>query len=304
MKKDFMKKYKKFIFLLLIVGLLFFSFLLFYNKEEEILAQEEFVWECGEEIPIGEAIDGSIFMLYAILNSADKILEATGGQLAAVNQISQIPIPQECKAERCETGCDTSTGDICHWESPHCTTATITLSPGVPCPPFVPEDECIEVCPMGVCGPPLGYFYYEQVTCICPDNTEVDPSSMCQVCEDVVTCEVRDCSGNACPPDLLASTVSNIWQISNLYSGIPHNVEVIENAVGARDAIIDKLEQAREQLAECATPASGYVEEEEIQRLETLFSCEEAEFLRILPEEQEGCYPSNYFCCKPVEIQR
>ena len=247
------QNYKKIIFLLSLLGSLFFAFVFFYNQNREIRAQgeEELVWNCGDEIPIGEAIDETLAMLKIILDNADAMLNKAGQQVAAANQIYNLPLPDACQAGNCSSSCNLVTYD---------------------CPPSFPCD------PADPFGP---------------------------VCWSTCTrCDISPCAGSACPPDLLAELSSQVGLISALYPQILAHRNEIHNAMNRRPGIIAKLESARGPLEECATPASGYTEEEEVQVLRTLFSCEEAKFLKLLPEDRENCYLSptatNFFCCRPV----
>lgn len=251
--KFYFQNYKKYIFLISVLGLLLFAFTFLYNGERETLAQEEMIWECEEEIPIGEAIDESIAMINSILSNADSMLSKGGQQVAAANRIYNIDLPGACQASNCQTDCDSYTYRC----NPH------------PCDPDDPD------------GP------------TCWDRCR--------------TCDISACTGNACPTDLLNEASTQVNQIVGLYPQILANAAVINQEVGKRDDIIAKLEEARTALAECATPASGYTAEEESQLLQTLFSCTEAKYQRILTEEQENCYVGayspNFFCCRPVPAQ-
>lgn len=294
--KFYFQNYKKFIFLVLFLGLLLFTFAFLYNKEKETLAQEEFVLDCGEEIPIGEAIDESLVMIKNILDASGAMLAAGGGQIAAVNQIYESGLPDQCRAENCDTGCDRTSELICTPVS-ECNCITVSACGGVggSCPPGV--ENCTIWCVPDLQGGEICAPCWNETTC----DTDCPPD-----CEWVVNCNIRACTGNACPVDLFNETMSQLSQVVSLYPSIAANAAVINQEVGKRDDIIAKLNEARTALEQCATPASGFVPEETLQLLEGLISCEEANWLKILPAESEKCnpdredyHPKNFLCCVP-----
>ena len=272
------KNYKKFIFFgSIIMGVLLLSFAFVYNNtKEKALAQEEFVWECGNEIPIGEAMDETLDMIKKILDNTDALLAAGGQQARAVNQIQEIDLPGECRAANCQTGCNISSRE-------ECTTQRICDGS---CPPGAINcrqegETCVDFLGMPLCSPRY-----------CWDET---------TCQQVPQCNISPCTGNACPPDLVGQATGKAGEISALAGEISARAATIAAQIPRRAPILAKLEEARGELETCATPASGYEAEEESQLLQTLFSCEEAKFQRILSDEQESCYPTNFFCCRPVQ---
>lgn len=209
------QKYQKLIFVLSIIGLLSLAFVFFYNdnKKREVAAQEDFVLDCGEEIPIGEATDEALQMVNNIVINSEEILSRSGQQVRLANRIDEMDITVQCLPGNCTT--------------------------------------------------------------------------------------LQGCTGNACPTDLLTELADSANRIQSLYPRIQANKDAIHDEIDKRDDILDKLTAAREMLDECATPASGYVPEETLQLIEGLVSCENAKFYKILPEDKENCYPSNFFCCRP-----
>lgn len=282
------QNYKKIIFLLSILGLLFFAFTFPYNKEEGTLAQGEIIWDCGEEIPIGEAIDEAIALVNTVTSNADQMLIRGGQQVASAYTIYGLDLPNECKAENCTSGCTNSVVSTSFSTCPPCASSTVHENPGDPCPP---GEICVWHQPFGVSGP--------------LDHWDWQACSSCSILVD--TCTIDSCTGDACDPALMATAAANVSQISALYPLILANEAAINAAIATRPGIITKLDEAREALANCATPASDYdiEEEEEVQVTKVAVSCTEAKYLRILSEDSESCYEGtyspNFFCCRPVQ---
>ncbi|KKN97126.1 hypothetical protein LCGC14_0160840 [marine sediment metagenome] len=434
-----LRNYKKIIFPVMLLGLLFFTFSFFYNKEEAISAVEQWDWECqeeeigafgqylgGGEIPIGEAMDGTYAMATAIIWNYDQMLPAGGQVVAAANAVYELPLPDECQAENCNTDCwmnysenywgecdaVTVTEQFCDPNPDNClyqectaNCADVTISrtglnpPGCPpealpgscvcgswlctweekgdfceygntCNPANPtdptcfkisndpetwvwgDDECSDfgVCAISSCGPEMCIFFppapsdeccwTDVVTgetcwygpgigaCDCGPVGSCDPAidptcfnigtetqcwgdnecfdkSFGGACEEKYVrdfdCGISSCTGNACPIDAIvelgdqrAIIYIRSLQIANYAAAI--NTEV-QKAPGLRAM----LEKARIGLAACTTPASGYEPTEEVQLVETLVSCDEAKWLRMLSDDQEECYLTNFFCCEPIE---
>src|SRR4030042_358432 len=112
------KKYKKIIFLAAILGITSFAFVFFYNREGAISAQKQWEWICQDEemevimqyfeegeIPIGEAADGTLAMAKEIIRNYDLMLPAAGQIVVAANKIYDLPLPDACSADNCDTGC-------------------------------------------------------------------------------------------------------------------------------------------------------------------------------------------------------
>lgn len=294
--KAYFQNHQKTIFLLFCIILLSIVFVFSYNKEKEISADEQLIWDCGEEIPIGEAVDEAIALVNTVTSNADQMLVRGGQQVAAAYRTSEIDLPGECKADNCNTGCTESVTDtdfndcaicppvITHHTAPRAINPTCPAPPGIPC----------SLMPPVLCVPPL------YMGC----NWEWDETS-CECTIPVTNCTIDVCSGSPCPADLIIEAVNNVGLISELHPLIIDNAAAINAAIAMRPGIIDKLNDAREELAECATPASGYEAEEIEDLVQVLISCPEAKYLRILSEDQEDCYKGtyspNFFCCKPTQ---
>lgn len=67
----------------------------------------------------------------------------------------------------------------------------------------------------------------------------------------------------------------------------------------ARKHILNTLAQTRRALQACVTPVNPQTSKEEIiQRTDTIYSCQEAKFLKILNDAQQQCQTNNFFCCQ------
>ena len=428
-----LQNYKKIVFLTAILGILLFTFIFFYNKEEAASAIQQWDWECqeemeimgtyvgGGEIPIGEAMDGTLSMAKEIIRNYDLMLPAAGRVVAAANVIYGLPLPDDCTADNCDTGCWMTYDETCwgEWENvtvddkncssdpdecpfQNCTGSCADIVdnvciPGVPCPPGAANCDCVTtpgtccwdkittcncgppgscdissplchevmagevwcwghekcneaqacsascdpiVCPVGSTGPdccwflaPSGEYCWETPTtgqyCDCGDtcppgepfcfdvgtetkcwgDDECFDESLGGACEEVCIrnfdCDIIECNGNACPIDAIVELGDQRSII--VFEGDPDWGQ-IKNYANAINAEVQKapglqmlLEKARIGLKNCATPASGYEPAEEVQLLETLVSCQEAKWLRMLSEDQDNCYNSNFFCCLPIE---
>lgn len=109
----------------------------------------------------------------------------------------------------------------------------------------------------------------------------------------VDTCDVRPCSGNPCPPQIVGKMLTIIFAYNNILG----NQAAINNATQNRDDILEKLEEARKELEKCVTPA-GELTEAEAAEAETLIPCHEVKYERALPEGKDDCdYPNNFYCC-------
>lgn len=281
---SFLKKYQKIVFFL-IVAFLFIGFGLFYNQNRETLAQEELIWQCGEEIPIGEAIDETLAFALAILTQSQIVVSSSLAQANAAGELAELP--EQCRAENCNTGCIITSSDVEANTCPDpCPSQTESRCGdiGEPCPP---GEDCTDFCvSLGECA-------------YCWDEEICEP---CTITE--TTCEVLHCSGEACPFGEISNKVS---QIQNYYSRISAaNAEIGRLIIEDRPPILVKLNEARVALSNCATPASGYTPEEAIQLPQTVFSCEEVNYLRILPDVQDcdpdnvDYHPGNFICCRPT----
>ena len=116
--------------------------------------------------------------------------------------------------------------------------------------------------------------------------------SSCQIQSGV--CSSTSCQGIPCPTGEIAGTMA---VIETAYNQIENGEDEIADLTGGGEvfAIRQLLKQARKGLEECVTPANAY--EEELQRFDFLLSCQEGRFQGVFTEEQERCYPNNFFCC-------
>ena len=111
------------VIIFLATGFLSFGFYLFYNQNKGALAQEEEIGQilkCEEEIPIGLAIDETVFTAKAISENLEAAMRLSTEQAMAAEKLFQLP--EECKAENCQANChwecgkrDPDTGDCLEW---------------------------------------------------------------------------------------------------------------------------------------------------------------------------------------------
>ncbi|MFC1629961.1 hypothetical protein ACFL06_00300 [Patescibacteria group bacterium] len=128
--------------LVILFILLFLGLGLFYNQEKKTLAQEEIIFGCGDEIPLGEAIDEAVDFGVQIDANIQAILSASTTQVNSAESLYEIP--DECKAVNCSTVCNifnNSYQDPCCWEIDVCQPCTVTEQlcevndcTGTPCP--------------------------------------------------------------------------------------------------------------------------------------------------------------------------
>lgn len=124
----------------------------------------------------------------------------------------------------------------------------------------------------------------------CDPNNPDSPTC----CETCYACEVLPCSGQACPPygHLVAEIQAAYNQIDAAQKEI---VRLIEEE---REPILDKLNEARPELAKCATPAWTLWAPTEPSDIKTVIMCREADFLLLL-ERGEKCQSRiNFLCCQ------
>jgi hypothetical protein len=98
----FFRKHQR-IFPLLILVLLGFSFGIFYNQNKKALAQEPRALQCGEEIPLGEAIDETLNFASAILEQSQTVVTSSLAQVSTARELTDVP--DQCQAENCDTDC-------------------------------------------------------------------------------------------------------------------------------------------------------------------------------------------------------
>lgn len=97
---SYIKKSSK-IFFFLILILLFFGLALVYNQSRELEAQEISL-TCGEEIPLGEAIDGALALI-GIEEEVITFFSASISQIEAAKQLFELS--GQCEAENCDADC-------------------------------------------------------------------------------------------------------------------------------------------------------------------------------------------------------
>lgn len=70
-----------------------------------------------------------------------------------------------------------------------------------------------------------------------------------------------------------------------------------------REHILFNLEEARQGLQACVTPANFYETGFSDQEVDITLSCQEAKLNGVLSEKQAQCFNNNFFCCtiKPVQ---
>lgn len=358
----------------------------------------------GGEIPIGEAMDGTLAMAKEIIRNYDEMLPAGGELVAAANSVYELPLPEECKAENCDTDCWMSyekncwgecgevtvfetkcamgscPGETCNVE---CDDFERVCLAGVPCPAGALHCDCASIpgtccwddpitcdCgPPGSCDPASPFCHKimddPETWCWGPDNCDTNCQEVCtppadafcqwfgarcccttselkdackcgdacppgepfcfdvgsqtkcwgdnecfdkaiggaceEKCDEQFDCGIAPCVGDACPADAINELASLNVIIGARASKIARHADAIKAEVAKAPGLRDLLEQARLGLKMCTTPASGYQPSEAVQKVLTLVSCSEAKWFKMLSEDQEDCYSSNFFCCKPKE---
>jgi|GEM_PF-4974401 len=126
------RKHQK-IFLLLFLVLLFFGFALLYNHNKKILAQEARSIQCGEEMPLGEAVDETLAFALALLEQSQIVVSSSLAQVDAAERLAEIP--GQCQATNCTADChlecvEPDPDNGCLREE------CISSCSGQPCPPF------------------------------------------------------------------------------------------------------------------------------------------------------------------------
>ena len=99
------KKVKKVLIFWLLVSSLLFSLILFYNKNNkkgEVSAQEEKVI-CGEEIPIGEALEETFELSGSIRDELFSIEQLISQQIEASE--AMIDLANQCDINKCQPVC-------------------------------------------------------------------------------------------------------------------------------------------------------------------------------------------------------
>jgi len=121
---------------------------------------------------------------------------------------------------------------------------------------------------------------------------DADGDGICS--DDEWNCEISDCSGNPCPPEIVGKALT----IGLAYLQIENSKKAIEDVIANRDEILDKLKEAREELEKCVTPA-GELTEAEAREARTLIPCHEIKLQGALPGDKEDCdNPNNFYCCQ------
>ena len=152
---------------------------------------------------------------------------------------------------------------------------------------------------------PVSEWCWEEEECdtFCWDECEDVCETTCETCwQTCYDCNIDACGGEPCPTDLTDELKRLLNDIINpKASAISSYAKAINDEVQKAPGFMDLLRKARLGLKECATPASGYEPSEAVQLIESLISCEETKFFKVLSQDQEDCYLSNFFCCEPVE---
>jgi len=296
--------------LFLIVPLIFLFII--YNQRREAKAQEEqVVLVCdGDEIPIGEAIDETLAVGHTIINESQKMIVSSSAEIDEANKL--LALADQCKAENCDTGCDSGTTTV---DSP-CMVAGPFGGPLVACAPWncSPNSDGCYPCNVacwgliccganhinpwtdnnncGVCGNvcPAGS------TCGFVDSANPAAGAACWgTCSTAVhTCDVKPCSGSACPTGEISNALT---QIENAYSQIVASKNAIYAEIDKRPGIIAKLVVVRAELPKCVTPA-GELTEAQAKEAQTLYTCKEALYERALPSAKTKCNNlKNFICC-------
>lgn len=223
---NYLRKLPK-IFFLLFLLLLFFGFGLLYNDKKEGLAQERAFMECEEEIPIGEIIEETFQFVKEVNQNVQTIYSTAPTQIGAAKTLAQLP--EECKAENCDTNCEMEYKLDCKGE---CDDVTVDDDDCSLDPDECPFQNCTGSCADivdhvcitgGVCPDPLdpscdcvttpGTCCYDKITtCNCgPPGScdltsdfchEISPEVWCwgvsKKCGDPGIC-TASCVPNVCP---------------------------------------------------------------------------------------------------------
>ena len=128
-------------------------------------------------------------------------------------------------------------------------------------------------------------------------------------------CEISSCAGEPCPSGEISAQFQAVeqsyQQIKNRKRAIDDLLDKKEDydkkpfcpsvcgELTKRELILQLLEESRKGLGNCVTPAGVYEAGSAIQEIEILYSCQEARYLGILTNQQDRCYPNNFFCCYP-----
>ena len=107
------KKVKKVLISWLLVSSLLFSLVLFYNKDNkkcEVSAQENGTVICGEEIPIGEALEETFELSGSIRDELFSIEQLISQQIEASE--AMIDLANQCDINKCQP--------VCHFVSVPC----------------------------------------------------------------------------------------------------------------------------------------------------------------------------------------
>ena len=113
-------------------------------------------------------------------------------------------------------------------------------------------------------------------------------------------CAIGGCGGDACPKEKVEDRLKNV---KDAYEQLKATRQAFSNLLPQRDHILLNLEEARNGLQECVTPANFYDTAESDQKVDILISCQEARLNKVLSEKQAQCFDNNFFCCtiKPTQ---
>ena len=115
-------------------------------------------------------------------------------------------------------------------------------------------------------------------------------------------CAIGGCGGDACPKEKIEGRLEDV---KKTYAQLKATRQALSNLLhgSQRDQILLNLEEARNGLQECVTPANFYDTAESNQEVDILISCQEARLNGVLSEKQAQCFDNNFFCCtiKPTQ---
>jgi len=115
-------------------------------------------------------------------------------------------------------------------------------------------------------------------------------------------CAIGGCGGDACPKQ---DVEDRLRGVEDAYAQLRATRQALSNLLhgSQRDQILLNLEEARNGLQECVTPANFYDTAESNQEVDILISCQEARLNGVLSEKQAQCFDNNFFCCtiKPTQ---
>ncbi len=272
------------IFTLFLLALFLIGGAVFSRQAQTVLAREVIdpLLQCsGPEIPVGKVRDETDKFSQEIVRLMLELAQDAKAERSAAKKL--MATSDECKIDRCISSCV--------WETSFSTTTT---------------------CDGGVCT----------------DTREEE--RFCATEPD------RGCGEDACPKQDVEDRLKSVKEayvqlqatrnaLSNLLREPRPSPFVITGYCGSdqckkdygtagcskkcqnrtwRDHILLNLEEARNGLQECVTPANFYDTAESNQKVNIPMTCQEARLNGVLSEEQAArCFNNNFFCCtiKPTQ---